>query len=116
MVARLYCDYLISRTENGVHRGRQGIGAHAVSLEKLVYRDGYTLDQAVEVLRSQGKRNESELRDEFFKIPRRLPRDSVESEALLEAHPDTRPSVYEVLREKELAKASRRFVVPSGIR
>ena len=109
IVARLYCDYLIS--QNGKWRpsrkARQ-LGAHAVSLERLVYRDGYTLDEAVAVLRSQeGKSNESELRDEFFEIPRRRPRVSVESEALLEAHPDTRPSVYEVLREKELAQASR---------
>jgi len=109
IVDRLYCDYLIS--QNGKWRSSRKarqLGAHAVSLEKLVYRDGYTLDQAVAVVQSrEGKSNESELRDGFFEIPRRRPRVFVESEALLEGHPDTRPSVYEVLHEKELAQARR---------
>jgi RNA polymerase sigma factor (sigma-70 family) len=105
----LYCDYLIS--QNGKWRSSKKarqLGPHAVALEKLVYRDGYTLDQAVAVLESQERKcNGSELRDGFWEIPRRRACVSVESEALLEKQPDTRPSVYEVLCQQEIARASR---------
>lgn len=110
VVDRLYCDYWISL--NGKWRSSKKakqLGTKSVHLEKLVYRDGYTLDQAVSTLQAGGgKALQSELRDGFFKMPSRQTRFfSVGSESLLERHADTRPSAYEVLRQKEIDHASR---------
>lgn len=108
VVDRLYCDYLISL--NGKWRSSKkamALGAKSVHLEKLVYRDGYTLDQAVAALQTRdGKEPESELREGFFQIPSRRNRLEIPFESLRERQADTRPSVYEVLRQKELDRSS----------
>jgi RNA polymerase sigma factor (sigma-70 family) len=109
IVKRLYCDYCNSL--NGrwrPSRKAKQLGARVMALEKLVYRDGHTLDEAISVLQcGDGKGSESELRDGFVHIPYRDRRSPVGSEAVLERLSDNRPSAYEVLRREEIDGRSR---------
>ncbi len=85
VIANLFRDY---RTQ---HWGRwrpsvaaKRLGALAVRLETLLYRDGYTLAQAIEVLRSSGgaDASEGEISDLAARIPARV-RTSEVDETLL---------------------------------
>jgi RNA polymerase sigma factor (sigma-70 family) len=109
VVDRMYCDYLISL--NGKWRPSKmaaKLGAKSVQLERLVYHDGYTLDQAIAVLQTrEGNVRESELRDGFVKIPYRRTRFFVGLDSLSELHADTRFSAYAILRQKEIDDANR---------
>jgi RNA polymerase sigma factor (sigma-70 family) len=108
VVDRLYCDYSISL--NGKWRPSnkaKQLGDKLMSLEKLVYRDGYALNEAISVLQCRyGKGAESELRGGFLQIPCRDRRSLVGSEAVLERIPDSRPLAYEALRQEEIDGAS----------
>jgi RNA polymerase sigma factor for flagellar operon FliA len=109
VVERLYCDYSISQTGKWrPSRKAKQLGIQAMDLERLVYRDGYTLGEAISVLQCRyGKSVESELRDAFLQLPCRDRRSTVGSEAVLEQLPDKRPSPYETLRREEIDRTSR---------
>lgn len=103
VVDRLYCDYLISR--NGKwHSSRRAskLGPRALELEKLVYRDGFTLDEAVATMRARdGSGVESDLRGCFATIRPRYPRRFVGLEWISELRAGDRFSADATLEEKE---------------
>jgi len=107
VVDRLYCDYLISR--NGKwHPSKRAskLGTRALELEKLVYRDGFTLDEAVATMGVRdGSGVETDLRACFAEIRPRHPRCFVGLEWVSELRADDRFSADAILRERELQGA-----------
>lgn len=113
VVANLFRDY---RTQQwGRWRpsvAAKRLGPLAVRLETLLYRDGYTLDQAVEVLRSSGDTDASprEISDLAARIPARVRATEVD-EALL-AHAEAEEAAdgelwaSERMREWEKARST----------
>jgi len=110
VVDRLYCDYLISL--NGKwHRSKKTaeLGTWAVELERLVYHDGFTLDQAVAMMRARdGRVSESDLRALFAEIPTRHARYFVALESVSELHADAGFSADAILQQKEIEEAGKR--------
>lgn len=103
VVDRLYCDYLIAG--NGKwHRSKKAIelGAKAVELERLVYHDGYPLDQAIEMMRARhGRDSESDLGAFFAAIPTRPKRYFVGLESVSELCAGPQFSPDSILQETE---------------
>jgi len=108
---RLYCYDVTSL--NGKWRPSKTaarLGRALVQLERLVYRDGYTLGQAISVLQTrEGEVHESELREDFVKIPPRRTRFFVGLDSLSELHADERFAADALLRQKEVDNASDRI-------
>ncbi len=77
-------------------------GPLAVQLETLVYRDGRSLSEAIDILRANRRveLSEFELEELFADLPRRTRRHQVEEEAL-EGLPAPQPGPSEILEEKE---------------
>lgn len=76
VVVRRFHEYARERWGRWRHSARaEQLGQPAKDLEALVYRDGYTLDQAVELLRTSGKTDAppAELARLFAQLPQRLP-------------------------------------------
>jgi RNA polymerase sigma factor (sigma-70 family) len=84
------------------------LGPVAVHLDRLLYRDGYTFDQAVQILRTNHKVEMSwqELNQIAAKLPARTPR-HWEAEEVLEFHPSTgdQPDSGIIEQEKKARRA-----------
>jgi RNA polymerase sigma factor (sigma-70 family) len=110
VVSRLYCDYLSSR--NGKWRPSskaRELGAEVVALEKLVYRDGLTLREAIAMMEPHvGRGRELSLRESFSEIPVRYPRRFAPLQAIDELRADARFSADARIREKEAGEAARK--------
>lgn len=111
VVDRLYCDYLIS--VNGKWRRSKKtaeLGTKAVELERLVYHDGFTLDQAVAVMQSRdGRARESDLRALFAEIPNRHTRYFVGLESVAELRADPQFSADAILQENEMEETGHKI-------
>lgn len=83
VVTRLFfdwrnCEYGKWRTSAAARRG----GPHAITLERLIARDGYTIDEAVETLRARHSARSEDLRGIAEQLPGRTRRRMVPDEAL----------------------------------
>lgn len=110
VVDRLYCDYLNSL--NGKwHPSRKAakLGTKAMELEKLVYHDGFTFDQAVAMIRTRdGRVSDSDLRAHFAAIPIRYKRSFVALESIPEPGADARSSADAILWQSEIEEQGTR--------
>ncbi len=110
VVDRLYCDYLISL--NGKwHPSKKAVklGSRVVELERLVYYDGFTLDQAVSLMQAHhGGVSDSDLRARFAEIPIRHRRCFVSLESVPELSADSRSSADAILWQKEIEEQGSR--------
>jgi RNA polymerase sigma factor (sigma-70 family) len=89
------------------------LGPVAMRLERLLGREGYSLDEAIQILRVNEKvqMSELELRDLAEKLPPRVGRQPPAGEGDLEAKPDGALRPDEELAEKERKGISRRVYV-----
>jgi RNA polymerase sigma factor for flagellar operon FliA len=83
VVTRLFLDWRNSefgkwRTSAAARRG----GQHAIELERLIVRDGYTIDEAVETVRAKHAEETRDLRAIAEQLPRRTRRRIVGDDAL----------------------------------
>lgn len=88
VVVRRFHEYARERWGRWRHSARaEQLGEPAKSLEMLVYRDGYTLAEAVELLRTSGRATlaPAELARLFAQLPRREPRPASAGAAPLES-------------------------------
>ncbi len=104
VVDRLYCDYL--NALNGKwHPSKKAaeLGSKTVELERLVYRDGFTLDQAVALMQVRdGGVSDSDLRAGFAKIPIRQKRSFVALDSVPELCADAGSSADAILWRREI--------------
>jgi RNA polymerase sigma factor (sigma-70 family) len=111
VVARSFFDY--ARTHRGEWRSSaaaERIGEAAKDLERLVYRDGYTLQQAGEKLRTAGRTtlSDAQLARLLEQLPRRTPLRPVEvqPDAVLDAtEGDSRADERVVAAERRTQRA-----------
>lgn len=85
------------------------LGPVAIRLERLLFREGYTLEEAIQILRINEKieMSEAELRELAAKLPPRTGR-HVDGEEGLEDEPSKEPPPDEPVQEKERARIRRR--------
>jgi len=100
LVVRGFQEYARSRWGRWRHSAKaQQLGSPASDLEALVYRDGCSLDQAIEILRSSGKSalSAGELTRLFGQLPGRTPHAQSVGEAPLATIPDSSAADRRVL-------------------
>ncbi len=88
------------------------LGPVAIRLERLIAREGYTLDEAIQILRINEKieMSEAELRDLAAKLPPKPVRRHL-GEEQLESEPSKEPRPDESFEENELEGVKRRVYV-----
>jgi RNA polymerase sigma factor (sigma-70 family) len=81
------------------------LGAIAIALERLIYRDALHASEAIQVLRSRGcMESTGDLRELWDKLPKRAPRRAVSDERLA----DVRATAFEDPIEAERQRRTRR--------
>lgn len=84
----------------------QKLGPVALHLEALVYRDGYRLDEAIEVLTTSGRVRETrrELVQLFARLPVRRPHPRDDGPRRLDDEPDTSETDRQVVSDQTLER------------
>ena len=102
-----YQDHLWGKWRPSAEAAR--LGPVAIRLERLLFREGYTLEEAIQILRINEKilMSEVELRDLAGKLPPKPVRRHV-GEERLESEPSKEPRPDERVEENELEEVKRR--------
>ncbi|HEU0012304.1 MAG TPA: sigma-70 family RNA polymerase sigma factor [Longimicrobium sp.] len=108
VIVRIYLDYRVKHWKRWrSSAAARRLGVEAVRLEALLYRDGYSLSQAIEVMHSSGTRlTERELIELHAKIPART-RTSERTHAVMPDAPGSRTADQD-LRDDEKEREEKR--------
>lgn len=119
VVLRLYLDYRHRQWGKWRPSARaRRLGAAAVHLDKLIYRDGYSLEEAVQILRTNFRLalSRKELEDMATRLPEHTPVRRFESDAELRETPvDGRVDERLMDRDRAVACQTAQAVLQSAI-
>lgn len=105
-----YRDHLWGKWRNSAEAIR--LGPVAERLERLIYREGLTLDEACRILRDNEKveLSDAEIRDLRAKLPYRIPRESVDEKSA-DSEQTKEPTPEQELLQRETEKTRRRTLI-----